>query len=192
MSAAIDVFSEWEGTGSTDLRPPSTLAADTHLAEGLLFDLAVNLRRITVEKRACALHLRALTLKAVVMRWSESRPVGVRPVGHERVVEAMRLAQPPWLRNALVVPGASAGSGRTRDCLSIDAMLDEASRGKVRMQTRQVLESDVSTSALRRCGPATTRRGRPRGIASPRETRPTVAAALLGPATRPPEIVRVD
>jgi hypothetical protein len=74
MQAAIDLFSELQGTVLDAPSNPSTLEADTHRAEGLLFDLATELRRITVEKRTCALHLRALALKAAVMRWPESRP----------------------------------------------------------------------------------------------------------------------
>ena len=58
-----------------DLSPaPPTLAADKHRADGLLFDLAMELRRITVEERTRYLHLRALALKGRVMRWSEDQP----------------------------------------------------------------------------------------------------------------------
>jgi P2-related tail formation protein len=64
MSTVVDV----------GLRPRSDLATDQYHAERLLSQLAIELRRVPVDERTCALHLRALALKRAVMRWSEDQP----------------------------------------------------------------------------------------------------------------------
>jgi len=50
------------------------LAGDQRRAEGLLADLGANLRRVPVEERTRALHLRAIALRRIVTRWSEDQP----------------------------------------------------------------------------------------------------------------------
>jgi hypothetical protein len=48
----------------------SPLVSDVHRAERILFDLAGQLRRVPVHQ-TLPLHLRALQIKQLVMRWSE-------------------------------------------------------------------------------------------------------------------------
>ncbi len=64
MSTLVDV----------GLGPPSDLAMDQQYAERLLSELAIQLRRIPVDRRTSPLHLRALALKRTVMRWPDDRP----------------------------------------------------------------------------------------------------------------------
>ena len=52
----------------------ATLVTDQQRAETLLSELATELCRVPVERRTCALHLRALALKRHVMRWPEEHP----------------------------------------------------------------------------------------------------------------------
>ena len=54
--------------------PGSHFAADVHRAEMLLFELATELRRLPVEERTRALHVRALELKHSLGRWPEDQP----------------------------------------------------------------------------------------------------------------------
>jgi hypothetical protein len=54
--------------------PPSDLAADQARAETLLAELAGALMRVPVDERTRILHLRALSLKRVVMQWHVEQP----------------------------------------------------------------------------------------------------------------------
>jgi len=58
------------------------VSPDVATAEELLREIATDLLRVQVDERARGLHLKALTLKRVVMSWSEQVPV-------EGSVEAM-------------------------------------------------------------------------------------------------------
>ena len=50
------------------------LAGDQRRAEALLADLGTHLRRVPVEERTRALHLRAIALRHLVTRWPEEQP----------------------------------------------------------------------------------------------------------------------
>ena len=52
----------------------ASLAADQLHVQGLLADLAAELLRVPVEESTRTLHLRALALRRVVMRWPEDHP----------------------------------------------------------------------------------------------------------------------
>lgn len=65
MSNAVD--------GDTRARLAS-FSGDQRRAEALLADLGSHLRRVPVEERTRALHLRAIALRRIVIRWSEDQP----------------------------------------------------------------------------------------------------------------------
>jgi hypothetical protein len=84
----------------------STLTTDQHRAESLLAELAADLRRVPVDGPMRTLHLRALSLKRAVMRWSEEHPEeSVRRAVLDEVV-AMQVEARDWRR---LVPDAEDG-----------------------------------------------------------------------------------
>jgi hypothetical protein len=78
---------------------PSDLEADQLRAEGLLFELAKDLRHVPLEERTRALHLRALALKQAVARWPQSAP---DPASRQALCEevlAMQRETRDWRRS---------------------------------------------------------------------------------------------
>jgi hypothetical protein len=87
-------------TVANDNARMSAFTSDQHRAESLLAELATDLRWVPVDGRTRTLHLRALSLKREVMRWSEELPEeSIRHSLLDEVVEMQAEAR-DWRRLA--------------------------------------------------------------------------------------------